>query len=490
MNPEPAYCGPMGMIQEEQELRSKLAALSTPEKIDLIVRLMAQVAQLTARVAELEARLGMNSANSSKPPSSDGYEKPKPKSLREQSGRKPGGQKGHAGTTLRQTPEPDAIEVHSPASCTCGCCLDGVGVDHVERRQVFELPEKLLHVTEHQIVVKKCPQCGLVVRCAAPPEAPGPVQYGPRFRGMLVYLRDYQLLPYKRLTELCRDLLGAGVSKRTVETVGMEVYGSLEPFEETVRARLLDEAVLHADETGMRVNGKLQWMHSLSTQTLTLYQAHPKRGGEAIEANGLLPAFEGVLVHDCWGPYFRYGGEHALCGAHLLRELLGVCENEGHGWAYTLSVLLEMMAKTTSARGPTPLSPELVEWFERMYDDILAHGKQGLAPPEKIPGKRGRPKKSKAANLHGRLEEHRDAVLRCLRDPLVPFTNNRAEQDIRMVKLRQKTSGCSRTFEGAQIFARIRGYIATSIKQGKNLFQNITDAVTGNPWIPPHQTEM
>lgn len=478
-------------MKDERGLRARIEALSESAKVDLILELMAQVAQvaqLTARVRELEARLGMNSANSSKPPSSDGYTKPNPKTLREKSGRKPGGQKGHQGTNLRQVSDPDAVEVHSPQCCPCGCCLDGVDVAQVECRQVFELPKKLLEVTEHQMVVKKCPRCGRLVRGAAPPETPGPAQYGPRFRALLVYLRDYQLLPYQRLTELCRDLLGAGVCKRTVETAGMQVYGALAPFEEAVRAGLLGEAVLHADETGMRVDGKLHWIHSLSTRALTLYQAHPKRGGEAIEANGILPAFQGVLVHDCWGPYFRYGGEHALCGAHLLRELRGVCENEGHGWACELSVLLEMMSRTTTARDATPLSPELVDWFERIYDDILARGKLELAPPEKTSGKRGRAKKSKSANLHERLETHRTAVLRCLRDPAVPFTNNRAEQDIRMVKLRQKTSGCARAFAGAQAFARIRSYISTSLKQGKNLFENLVEAVAENPWIPPPQT--
>jgi transposase len=282
--------------------------------------------------------------------------------------------------------------------------------------------------------------------------------------------------------------LGAGVCKRTVETAEMQIYDALAPFEEAVRAQLLDEAVLHADETGMRVDGKLQWVHSLSARALTLYQAHPKRGGEAIEANGIIPAFKGVLVHDCWGPYFPYGGEYALCGAHLLRELLGVCENEGHGWAHELSVLLEMVSKTTAARDATPLSPELVDWFEWMYDDTLARGKRELAPPEKTPGKRGRAKKSKSANLHGRLETHRNAVLRCLRDPVVPFTNNLAERDIRMVKLRQKTSGCARTFMGAETFARVRSYISTSLKQGQNLFQNIVEAVVANPWIPQPRT--
>jgi len=468
----------------EKELRATIDALSESEKTELIVRLMAEVARLTARVAELERRLGMNSANSSKPPSSDGYSKPNPKSLRQHSGRKPGGQQGHAGTTLRQVSQPDEVELHWPERCACGCCLDEAPVDHVQRRQVFELPDRLLEVTEHRIVWKKCPHCGRMSGAEAPPEASRPAQYGPRFRAMLVYLRDYQMLPYKRLTELCRDVLGAGVCKRTVEAAQMRMYEALAPFEQALRARLLNAPVLHADETGLRVDGTLQWFHSLSAADLTLYQAHPKRGGEAIEANGLIPAFKGVVVHDCWGPYFRYGDAHALCGAHLLRELLGVCENEGHRWAHELSVLLEMVSKVASAPEASPRSPELVDWFERTYDEILARGKSELAPPQKTPGKRGRAKKSKAANLHERLQTHRAAVLRCLHDPNVPFSNNRAEQDIRMVKLRQKISGCARTVTGAQAFARIRSYISTSLKQGNDLFQNIVDAAAADPWIP------
>jgi transposase len=473
------------MTRDEQELRATIEALSESEKTDLIIRLMAQVAQLTARVAELEARLGMNSANSSKPPSSDGYTKPTPKSLRQSSGRKSGGQQGHPGTTLRQVSEPDAVQWHWPERCACGCGLAEVPIAHVERRQVFELPEKLVCVTEHRMVSKTCPQCGRVTRAGAPSQTSGPTQYGPRLRGLLVYLRDYQMLPYQRLTQLCHDVFGVGVCKRSVETAQGRMYEALAPFEQVLRARLLNEPVLHTDETGMRVEGKLQWFHSVSARELTLYQAHPKRGGEAIEANEILPVFQGVVVHDCWGPYFAYGGAHALCGAHLLRELLGICENDGHRWAYELSALLEMVSATTAARQASPLSLETVQWFERTYDDILARGKGELIPPRKTLGKRGRVKKSKPVNLYERLQTHRKAVLRCLHDPAVPFTNNRAEQDIRMVKLRQKTSGCERSFAGAQIFARIRSYISTSLKQGKNLFQNIVQAVQGKPWIPP-----
>ena len=472
------------MIKDDQGLRDRLALLSESEKIDLIIELMARIEQLSARMTEFEARIGMNSSNSSKPPSSDGYAKPNPKSLRKSSGRTPGGQKGHPGTTLCQIAEPDEIVLHEPERCVCGCGLDDAAVEQVESRQVFDLPEKLVWVTEHRIASKTCPHCGRTVRAVAPPQASGPVQYGPRIRAMVVYLRDVQMLPFQRLTDFCDDVLGVGICTRSVETAQKQVHETLAPFEQTIRAQLQNAAALHTDETGLRVNGKLHWFHSLSTESLTLYQAHPRRGGEAIEANGIIPVYQGVLVHDCWSPYFHYGGAHALCGAHLLRELAGICENEGHRWAQELSCLLEMISQTSAASDASSLTPELAEWFEQTYNEILARGTYELAPPRKTPGKRGRAKKPKSANLHERLVRHRDAVLRCLRNPFVPFTNNQAERDIRMVKLRQKISGGERTFMGAQIFARIRSYVSTSRKQGKNLFQNIVDAVNGNPWIP------
>lgn len=475
------------MMKDKQKLRTELEALSESEKVELIIRLMEQLEQLAplvARVAELEARLGSNSGNSSKPPSSDGYAKPNPKSLREPSGRKPGGQKGHPGTTLRQAADPDEIVVHLPEVCSCGYCFQGASADHFERRQVFELLKKLFGVTEHRIGTCKCPKCGRMVRAKAPDAVGAPVQYGPRFSAALVYLRDYQMLPYERLSLLCRDLFGLRASKRTIEMAGLRAHTALEPFERALREQLAGAPVVHADETGMRVGGRLQWLHSLSSAELTLYQAHPRRGGQAIEANGMLPEYDGVIVHDCWNPYFQYGGAHALCGAHLLRELRGVHENEGHRWAREMAVLLEMIARTVAGHGASPLSPEAADWFTTLYDDILERATPELPPPKKTPGKRGRARNAKSANLHGRLQTHRDAVLLCLRVPGVPFTNNRAEQDIRMAKLRQKISGCARTQTGAQGFARIRSYISTTIKQGLDCFESLASVFNGRAWLP------
>ncbi len=486
------------MIENETKLRAQLALLSESEKDELIVRLMAReeqltmllaqanerIAQLTARVAELEARLNKNSSNSSKPPSSDGYKKPNPKSLRRKSGRKPGGQKGHKGTTLRQVANPDEITVHAPEQCVCGHGLHDAPVAQMERRQVFDLPPKLVWVSEHQMVSKHCPCCGRMNRAVAPPEAPGPVQYGPRIRGMAVYLRDVLLLPYGRLTEFCDDVLGVGVCPRSVEATRHQAYEALLSFEQTVRDQLREADMVHVDETGARVDGKLQWIHTVFTKALTLYQAHPKRGGEAIEDNAILPEFAGTILHDCFHPYFRYGGKHALCNAHLMRELQGICENEGHRWAEEMLCLLELMSQTSAAKEGSSLSGELANWFTGIYTEILVRGQSELASPQKKPGTRGRAKKTKSDNLHARLGKRRDAVLRFLRDPTAPFTNNQAERDIRMLKLRQKISGCERTTRGVQMFARIRSYISTSRKQNQNLFQNIVYAVRGFPWIP------
>ena len=249
------------MSPEEQELRNQVAGLSEAEKTDRIVELTARVTELTARVAELEQRLGMNSANSSKPPSSDGYEKPSPKSLREKSGRKPGGQKGHPGSTLRQVCEPDEVVSHEPGDCVCQRGLAEQPVHPVERRQVFELPERLFWVTEHQVVWKQCPDCGSMVCGEGPAHAPGPAQYGPRFKAMLVYMRDYQHLPYQRLTQFCGDILGMAVSKGKIEAA--------------LRTRLAEADVLHGDETGMRVEGVLHWIHTVCSQNAIYCKIQP-----------------------------------------------------------------------------------------------------------------------------------------------------------------------------------------------------------------------
>jgi transposase len=469
---------------------AEVEAMSEVAKVELILALEARLCVLEQRLRELEARVGLNSRNSSKPPSSDGPAKPIIKSLREKSGRPPGGQPGHEGTTLRQVATPEHVEMHWPHRCACGCDLAGQPVTRVERYQVFDLPEPRMVVTEHRVNVKICPACEAECKGALPPEvSAAPAQYGPRVRALVVYLRVYQLLPYERLSALCRDAFGLSVSKATIEAAEVEADGHLQPFVEEVAAQLRAAPVAHADETGLRVEGRTRWLHVLATEGLTLYHVDDKRGREAMEAQGVLPQFTGRLVHDCWAPYFAYEGcTHGLCGAHLLRELKFAHEEQRQAWAFEMSQWLLYLSELRAARSDAPFSAEGLAFFEAHYEAILARGAAELPPPPERVAGRGRLPKSKSANLHERLVKHRDAVLRFVHDPQVPFTNNLAEQAVRMAKVQQKISGCLRTVAGARRFARLRSYVSTLIKQHRHVLTHIAHAITGIPWIP-HPSE-
>jgi len=466
--------------------RAEVEAMSEEAKVELILALEARLSALEPRVRELETRLGLNSRNSSKPPSSDGPAKPAVKSLREKSGRSPGGQPGHEGTTLRQVATPDRIEKHAPHRCACGCDLAGQTVTRVERYQVFDLPEPRMTVTEHQVHVTVCPACKAQCKGALPPEvSAAPVQYGPRLRALAVYLRVYQLLPYERISALCGDVFGLAVSKASIEAAEVEADGHLQCFVEEVAAQLRAAPVAHADETGFRVQGRTRWLHVVATPELTLYHVDDKRGGEAMERHGILPWFTGRLVHDCWAPYFAYEGcTHGLCGAHLLRELKFAHEEQGQSWAYEMSQWLLYLAGLRAARSDAPFSEEVLAFFEAQYGAILARGAAALPPPPERSAARGRIPKSKSANLHERLVKHREAVLRFVYDPQVPFTNNVAEQSVRMAKVQQKISGCMRSVAGARRFARLRSYVSTLTKQHCPVLTHIAHAIRGTPWIP------
>jgi len=269
----------------------------------------------------------------------------------------------------------------------------------------------------------------------------------------------------------------------------VEADGHLQPFVEEVAAQLRAAPVAHADETGFRVEGRTRWLHVLATPELTLYHVHDKRGQEAMEAQGVLPQFTGRLVHDCWAPYFAYEGcTHGLCGAHLLRELKFAHEEQRQAWAFEMSQWLLYLSGLRAARSDAPFSAQAMAFFEAQYEAILARGATELPqPPERTAG-RGRFPKSKSANLHERLIKHRDAALRFVHDPQVPFTNNLAEQSVRMAKVQQKISGCLRTVAGARRFARLRSYVSTLIKQHRHVLTHIANAIAGTPWIP-HPSE-
>jgi transposase len=449
-------------------------ALNQLSKDALIALLLAQ----EARIAELERRLGLNSSNSGKPPSSDGLNKPPQRvsSLRAPSGKKTGGQRGHPGETLRRVQRPDATIDHYPEACiACGKPLTAaMTTDHVAR-QVFDLPEpRPLIVTEHRAYGCRCVACGTQTRAAFPEGVTAPVQYGERISAFVLYLLHYQLLPEKRLAALMADLFGVKLVTATIARFSQDCAQRFQGFADAVRDHVAAAPVKHMDETGFRIGGKTQWLHIASTVWLTFYRVSAKRGS-------LLAKVTGIVVHDHWKPYYTMTGVlHALCNAHHLRELKALVEIEKEDWAHKMQRLLRRACHATNLareQGVT-LKPGLIALFDRCYDAILA---EGIVFHEAQPAlakarRRGRPPRRVGHNLLLRLSTRKQDVLRFLTDPAVPFANNLAEQDGRMMKLRQKISGGFRSEDGAKDFAVIRSVLSTARKQGWNMLQTLTAA--------------
>ncbi len=464
--------------------RDVLALLSKDELIELLLaeqaRHAAEVAALTARVAELERRLGLNSRNSGKPPSSDGLKKPpRTQSLRERSGRKPGGQKGHKGETLRQVADADAIVDHYPETCPqCGSALTPDMVTGYGARQVFDLPEpKPLVVTEHRAHRCRCGTCSAQTAASFPEGVTAPVQYGARIMAIVIYLLHYHLLPEDRLAELMAELFGVKLVAATIAGISRNCAGRLRHFVDGVGERVKSAAVKHMDETGFRVAGKTQWLHIAATALLTFYRVSERRGS-------LLAGVTGIVVHDHWKPYYTMQGVvHALCNAHHLRELKALIEIDKEDWAGKMQRLLRRAchAANLARRRGVPLKPSLIALIEQSFEAIVADGiafHEALAPFSPAPGgrkRRGRQKRRTGHNLLLRLQNRRHDVLRFLTNLDVPFTNNQAEQDGRMMKLKQKISGGFRSQQGAEDFAVIRSFISTARKQGWNVIQALID---------------
>jgi transposase len=437
--------------------------------------LRAENAALMARLAELERRLGLNSSNSGKPPSSDGLKKPvRISSLRGSSGKKSGGQKGHPGGTLCRVETPDATIEHYPEACAaCGEALSAAMATGQVSRQVFDLPEpRPLIVTEHRAYGCRCAACGAQTRAAFPEAVTAPVQYGERIGALVLYLLHYQLLPEKRLAALMADLFGVKLVTATIGRISQDCAGRLQGFANAVRDHVAAAPVKHMDETGFRIGGKTQWLHIASTAWLTFYRTSAKRGS-------LLANVTGIVVHDHWKPYDTMTGVlHALCNAHHLRELKALIEIEKEDWAHKMQRLLRRACHLTNlARAQSlPLRPSLIALIEQCYDGILASGLafHDAQPALTKAGRRGRTPRRVGHNLLRRLSTRKEDVLRFLNDRDVPFTNNLAEQDGRMMKLRQKISGGFRSQEGAKDFAIIRSVLSTARRQGWNMLQTLT----------------
>ena len=462
--------------------RADLTQLSHADKDRLIDALF-------ARLDAVEAKLGMNSENSSKPPSSDGLaKKPKTSSLRGKSDKAVGGQPGHKGSTLKCVAEPTGTKDYAPPS-HCNRCHSALSLEQaqlLERRQIFDVPARSFEVTEHRVYTVVC-ACGQRHDSAFPAAVSEVAQYGPNVRALGVHLIHGQMLPYARAAELIFEMTGLSVSPATLHAWVAEASAALKGTADLIARQLHHAPVLCADESGLRVDGKLHWLHVAATATLTWYGMHAKRGMEAIVAHGILPQRLGVLVHDCWGPYWKLvDGPHALCNAHLLRELVYAQEVTGQDWPAAMTELLLNAQRLSAAarQQGRPLDADTIAAFTTVYFDIVRAGEQLNPPKLKPDGKRGRCKQSDAYNLLGRFRLHAESVLRFIADADVPFSNNIAERAVRMPKVKQKISGCFRTLAGADNFCTIRSCLDTLRKQGHSMLEVLRRAFTGDHIMP------
>jgi transposase len=460
-----------------------------------IEELEALLMRALLRNDELERRLAKDSHNSSKPPSSDGLKhKPKP---HQKKSKPSGGQPGHPGRALHQVENPDEVITHRPKRCeACQHELGAIAGQLNERRQIHELPELRLRVIEHQVEAICCPACQHVTAARFPVGVDAPAQYGPQMQALAVYLSQFQLLPMERIQELCVDLFGCQLSEGTLANWLAEAARTLEPTMLHLKQVLGWSRVTHVDETGARIKGVLHWFHVTATPWLTFYAWHRKRGQEAMNTIGILPDYRGRLIHDRWISYDGYSCEHSLCGAHLLRDCLWVAEHDKQPWAQTMYELLLRMGQATenfrecgAKAVPKAQRDELVlQYFEILTQGYAAQRPRiptSTAPPSETSSsqkKQGRPKQTDAKNLLDALLKRAEQVLAFLDDLSVPFTNNQAERDLRMLKVQQKISGTFRSEKGATAFCAIRSYLSTMRKQGRSMLAAMAAVFDGSPF--------
>lgn len=483
----PALARIAKLEQANAELELANAALTKDN-----AELTAQNTKLSRAKEKLKVQASLNSDNSSKPPSSDALQKkpPRPNS-RVQSGKTSGGQFGHDGVNLPWDPHPKHIVDLGPTSCTCGCDVSGVATQQSAARQVRELPvAPAVEVTEYRVHSGTCNQCGAKVSGSFPDEVKGPVSYGPRVSAWIVFLACEQYIPLERLTVVMRTLFGIKLSQGTLVNKLHVFAQRVKVPVETILSCLGEEALLHADESGMRAEGKLHWLHVVATKLLTYYSLQTKRGTDAIDAIGLIPLFKGLLVHDFWKPYFQYPDLiHCICVAHLLRELK-LADEQGQSWAtpmITLLVEAHTAAKAARAAGQERLEPALLASFLARYQAILEQGRRDNQLPEFGPvaaGKRGAPQ-SKSVNLLVRFQNYQTEIFRFATDLKVPFDNNQAERDIRMIKTKQKISGTFRSLKTGIAFCVAKSYLSTAKKHAQDIGQAIYDAFRCSPFMPP-----
>jgi len=447
------------------------------ELIKAVEALTTKVAVLTKENVSLRERLAKyenpkNSGNSSVAPSQDPFRKTK--SLREKSNKPQGGQKGHKGSKLKMTSSPDSIINHDIGQCNCcGNSLEQAAEGY-DARQIFDIPPIKIHVTEHRILHKTCGGCGKLNKAKFPKDLKQEAQYGKGLKSLCVYLQNYQMLPFSRCAEFISDLTGHHISTGSLSNFQKQCFDRLQCYEQIIKQKLLQSPILHADETGLRLSGKNSWVHVLSNKTISLFAHHLKRGKEAMNDIGLLEHYKGNLVHDRFSSYFSYQCEHSLCNAHILRELVYVEERFDAPWSGQIRKLL-IRAKVDKDGDPDSNR-------ETHYSKIVEKYTALITPV--IKSYDTKYKKTDEQRLAFALEKHKDLFLKFIKQPHVPFDNNQAERDLRMIKVKQKVSGCFRSQTHAQYFASIRGYITTLKKNKERVLENIYQAFLENPYLP------
>jgi len=465
---------------------------NTPEIAATILMKLAQLEEdlikANSEIKRLKEIISKDSTNSSKPPSTDNKLTQKSNNKKTASKKRRGGQQGHKGRTLKMVANPDNIVILEASVCRCGHHLGDVAVSKVIKRQSFDLPKIKMVVTEFEQHTKVCPCCSFVNTTAFPKNITTTTQYGDNLKSFIAYCNTYQMIPYDRISEMIEDLTSHRVSNGTLYNTLNSYYDKLEVYEEAIKALARKEKVLNCDETGVNVKGDLHWMHTVSSSVMTYYLLHKKRGTIAMDVMEILPQYKGIAVHDHWSPYNKYSCSHSFCNAHHLRELNFITQSEKVLWSENMHTLLCRMNQEVAkakARDKENFSKDKIEQFGHYYDSICNGAMVYYPPPEKVSKKtKGRTAQAKGKNLLDRFVKHKDEVLRFSTNFSVPFTNNLAERDLRMIKVKEKISGTFASFKGGEIFARIRGYISTVKKNNRPVLEELNNVLRGEAYIP------
>jgi transposase len=464
---------------------------NNPEVAALIIleieKIKQELSEANEEIRRLNDIIYKDSSNSSKPPSSDNK-------LNKKVNRKAGGKnsrgakRGHKGSNLKMVSNPARVEVLEHKECIyCKNDLGSVSAIDTQKRQVYDLPEIKMEVTQYEQHTKLCPCCNSINRPEFPLNLNSYVQYGESVKSFIAYLNTYQMIPYGRIGEIIEDITDHKISSGTIYNILEDYSNRLKPYEDMIKEDIKKEPVIHCDETGVNVKGRLVWMHTVSTTLRTYYLLHAKRGKDAMDDMNILPGYQGVSVHDHWSPYNKYQCMHSFCNAHHLRELNFIMENEKALWAKDMhSLLTKMNIEVHKAKDSdkSSLPASKLRYFSTYYDDICRSALNYYPPPDNPKKTRGRIKQSKGKNLLDRFIKYKNEILRFATNFNIPFTNNLAERDLRMIKVKEKISGCFASFKGGEIFARIKGYISTIKKNGRPVLQELRNVLNGKAYVP------